>query len=316
MPSSISNSRKATTRDVVLLLVVCALFSAFLELGSAFGFGRLSQMEHRRQTEYQNALATRSSKGRHGTSVLVVGNSLLLEGVDFPALQQDVGPAIDLRRMVVENTFYLDWYYGLRHIFRAGARPDVVVVVLNPTQISSSSFNGDYSAHLLVDRRDLWDFAKDTAADRNAMSSLALANLSFFYGTRTEIRTWILGNILPGLPHLFHSTPTVPKAQAFAAVAAQRTAQLRDLCTQHGAELVIVLPPARLNTGADVILQAAAANGVKVLSPIAPGVLPSSDYSDNFHLNSSGAGKFTPALASGLRQVLVSSSHRARGNGI
>jgi hypothetical protein len=66
----------------------------------------------------------------------------------------------------------------------------------------------------------------------------------------------------------------------------------------------VVLPPARLNSGADLILQTAAATGVKALSPIAPGVLPPSDYSDNFHLNSHGAGKFTPALAAGLKQFL------------
>jgi hypothetical protein len=261
-------------------------------------------MERRRQTEYQTALTSRVASANQRASVLVVGNSLLLEGVNFPQLKQDLGPEVDLRRVVIENTFYLDWYYGLRRMFKMGARPDVVVVVLNPIQLTSSSFDGDYSAHLLVDRSDLLGFARDISADRNETSSLVLANLSSFYGTRAEIRTWILGNILPGLPHLFRSAPSVPKGVAFADVVSRRLAQLQELCTQQGARLVVVLPPARLNTGADVVLQTAAATGVKALSPIAPGVLPSSDYSDNFHLNSHGAGKFTPALAAGLKEVL------------
>jgi hypothetical protein len=176
--------------------------------------------------------------------------------------------------------------------------------MLNPIQLTSPSSNGDYSAHLLVDGRDLPGFAKDVEADRNATSSLLFANLSSFYGTRREIRSWILGNILPGLTGLFRSAPPAPKTANLSAVASLRMAQLRDLCVEHGAELVLVLPPSRLSSGVDVMVQAAAANGVRLLLPIAPGVLPSSDYSDNFHLNSSGAGKFTPALAAGLRQVV------------
>lgn len=304
MPSSISNSKATATRNVVLLLVACALFCVFLEVGARLCFGRVSRIEHRRQAEYRGALAMRSLKSRHGESILVVGNSLLLEGVDFPQLRQEVAPEIELQRTVVENTFYLDWYYGLRRIFRMGCQPDVVVVMLNPIQLTSASVNGDYTAHLLVDHRDLLGFATDIGADRNALSSLALANWSSFYGTRAEIRSWILGKILPALPHLFHSTPARPKAEAFGNLAAQRMAQLRDLCAQYGTELVFVLPPARQDNGTSVVLQAASATRVKVLSPIPPGVLPSSDYADDFHLNSTGAARFTPLLADGLKQVL------------
>lgn len=303
MPSSISSSRKPKARDIALLLLVCVLFCALLELGARLHFSRISQMEHRRQVEYQNALTMRSLKDRQAASILIVGNSLLLEGVNFPQLQKDFDPRFELQRTVIENTFYLDWYYALRRMFRLGARPDIVVVMLNPIQLTSPAFDGDYSAHLLVDRRDLLSFARDVEADRNATSSLLLANLSSFYGTRTEIRSWILGHILPGLPQLFHSG-AAPRPTVLPELASQRIAQLREVCEQHGTQLVLVLPPARLSSGVDVVTQAATANRVNLLLPIAPGVLPSSDYSDNFHLNSSGAGKFTPALAAGLRQVL------------
>jgi hypothetical protein len=303
MPLSISNSRAPSKRHTVLLLLVCALFCAFVEAGAGLYFGRVSQMENRRQTEYLNALTMRSSKDRNGASLLIVGNSLLLHGVNFSQLQQALGTGTELRRMVVENTFYLDWYYGLRHVFKMGAQPDIVVLVLNPIQFASSSINGDYTVHFLVNREDLGDLARDIGAARNQMSSLALANLSSFYGTRAEIRMWLLGKVLPDLSHLFHSVPAAPTV-ASRQLTTQRLIQLRDLCAQHGADLVVVLPPARKDSGVSAILQAAAANGVTVLLPIPPGVLPSSDYSDNFHLNSQGAGKFTPALAAGLKQVL------------
>jgi len=53
----------------------------------------------------------------------MLGNSLLLEGVEFPGLSRDLRPEIEARRFVVDNTSYLDWYYGIRSLLRRGARP-------------------------------------------------------------------------------------------------------------------------------------------------------------------------------------------------
>ena len=272
-------------------------------------FGRISHIENRRETEYRQALAMHRSKDAQ--SVLIAGNSLLLEGVNFPLLQREVGSEMDLHRAVVEGTFYLDWYYGLRRLFAAGARPDAVVLVLNPIQLTSGAVGGDYTAHFLVDRKDILQFAKETGADRNRTSSLALANLSFFYGARAEIRNWILGRVLPDLPILTHnlqSAPKVPTDDVLRDVAMQRLERLRQLCQDHGAELVFVIPPSNEDMGATAVSEVAATHGVQVVIPIAPGVLPVSDYSDRFHLNPNGASKFTPALASELRQVLLTSN--------
>jgi hypothetical protein len=232
--------------------------------------------------------------------------------VDFPRLQQQAGPDLNLYRVVVEGTFYLDWYYGLRRMFASGARPDAIVLVLNPTQLASPAIGGDYTVHFLVDKADLLEFAKETGADRNRLSSLALANLSFFYGTRAEIRNWVLGQILPDLPGLtrsFHPAPKEPAAGSLQELTTQRLQRLRQLCQRHGAELVFVLPPSNEDIGTDVVSRAAASLGMQVLIPIAPGVLPLSDYSDHFHLNPNGASKFTPALAAGLRQSLLARNH-------
>jgi hypothetical protein len=302
MPLSTSNSKVPAVRHIVLLLCVGVSFYVLLEVVTALYFGTISQLEKRRESEYRDALAVRSLKDRNGTSVLVIGNSLLLEGVNFPELQQAVDPKMQLHRVVVENTSYLDWYYGLRHMFRVGSHPDVVVLVLNPVQFTSSAIHGDYTAHFLVDGQDLVRFAGETGADRNQLSSLALAKLSFFYGTRAELRTWILHKIIPDMSglKLAFASPKVLREERVT----KRLLELRQICTQHGAELVVVLPPALQDSGVNVLLQAATANGIELLSPIAPGVLPPSDYSDNFHLNSRGAGKFTLALAAGLEQVL------------
>jgi hypothetical protein len=276
-------------------------------------FGRVSRIENRREAEYLGALGIRPARASHSESVLVAGNSLLLLGVNFPQLQRQLAPDLELRRAVVEGTYYLDWYYGLRRLFEAGAQPDAVVLVLNPVQLTSHAIGGDYTAHFMVDRKDLLHFATDIGADRNRLSSLALANLSFFYGTRAEIRNWILGQIIPDLPLLTHNLQPQQQAPDYYtahALGMQRLRQLGELCRQHGAALVFVIPPANEDVGATAVAREAIAEGVTVLMPIAPGVLPRSDYSDGFHLNSEGAGKFTPALATGLRNVLESGSSR------
>ncbi|HVI09891.1 MAG TPA: hypothetical protein VND65_16510 [Candidatus Binatia bacterium] len=293
-------------RDIAALLAVLIVFAVSVEGLTHYWFGRVSRIERRREQEYRGALAVRSGKNRNAESILVVGNSLLLEGVNFPELQRDSGDGVEFTRLVVENTSYLDWYYGLRRLFKKGAQPDWVVLVLNPTQLTSDATDGDYTAHLLLAHDDLLKLAADVRADRNRTSSLALANLSFFYGNRAEIRSWILGKILPDFENLTHSlhssTGVVPKRNS-SQLASRRLVQLRETCQRHGVRPVVVIPPATADAGASELVQAAEGTGVSVVVPIAPGTLPRSDFSDNFHLNSSGAGKFTPVLAANLKRV-------------
>lgn len=316
MRLSIFNSKVPAKAHIVLLLALCAAFCASVELVTAHFFGRISRIEKRRETEYRDALAVRSARARHKTSVLVAGNSLLLHGVDFPQLQQDIGIETELHRTVFENTSFFDWYYGLQRIFNAGAQPDITVLVLSPAQLTSDAYNGDYSAHMLVGFSDLMRFAKDTHADRNRISVLALDNLSFFFGSRAEIRTWILGKLLPDLPTLtsnfrYQAKAVPPDNDAVLELATQRLKQLRSLCERRGTVFVLVVPPTIQDSGISAVLKAGASQGVPVLIPFAPGVLSSSDYSDEVHLNANGALKFTRALAQSLKQSMAQDATRA-----
>jgi hypothetical protein len=142
---------------------------------------------------------------------------------------------------------------------------------------------------------------------------MALANISFFYGARAEIRNWVLGQIVPDLPTLTRTFRFAPKPAAGAItrdLGMQRLERLNQMCQEHGAELVFVIPPSNEDIGTSALAQAASTIDIRVLVPIAPGLLPPSDYSDRFHLSPNGASKFTPALAAGLRQVLPASDSR------
>lgn len=164
---------------------------------------------------------------------------------------------------------------------------------------------------MLVNLRDLMQFAKDTHADRNRISVLALDNISFFFGSRAEIRTWILGKLLPDLPMLTNYFRSQNKAgpipsdnDAILELATQRLKQLQSLSQRYGTQFVLVVPPTIQDSGINAVLTAGASQGVPVLLPSPPGVLSSSDYSDEIHLNAGGAVKFTRSLAQSLKRSM------------
>jgi len=314
MLSFTSNSKLPRKTHIVLLLALCALFCGSVEFVTEHFFGRVSRIEKRRETEYNVAVAVRSAQTQRKISTLVVGNSLLLHGIDFPQLQESVGPELELHRTVFENTYFLDWYYGLQKMFRAGAQPDLTVLVLSPAQLTSSGIDGDYTVHMLVDLRDLISFAQDTHADRNALSVFALDNLSFFFGSRAEVRTWILGKLLPDLPNLtryfraHYNLPTADENDVLD-IADRRLNRLRTLCERYRTGFILVIPPAIGDSGVEAVMRAGVEQGVPVLMPFRPGTLPVEDYSDEVHLNSNGAGKFTFALATDLRKIMRATAH-------
>src|SRR5262245_12774657 len=104
MHSSTSSFKAMPRKHVVLLIAVCLVLCLSVEIGARAYFARVSRMEHRRQTEYHEALGVRSLRERHARSALVVGNSLLLEGVDFNQFTEAVVPDVKPSRLVVENT--------------------------------------------------------------------------------------------------------------------------------------------------------------------------------------------------------------------
>jgi len=59
---------------------------------------------------------------------LLVGNSLLLYGVDLDRLHELTSGRMQIYPIFLEATGYYDWLYGLRRLFRQGSRPQVVVV--------------------------------------------------------------------------------------------------------------------------------------------------------------------------------------------
>jgi hypothetical protein len=325
MPSSTSSS--SLTRATWLLLAGCLLVCVAVEGAARIGFSRASKIQHRFTTEYEQA--RRVGVDQHDRpAILFIGNSLLLEGVKFDTLHNALAREYDARRLVSERTAYLDWYYGLRRLFREGARPDIVVVAMTSRQWTEDEFRGDYSAHYLMSASDWREIADDLHWGATKKTNFLVANLSEFWGARGELRNFALQFLVPNIEPLINLFTSNPDARALTAegvepVAKARIARVRALTDAYQATLVLILPPTlstkssqRENSGWVGLMEAAAAEGITVVKPVPPNTFTLKDYRDaGFHLNDTGARRYTamllPELRAALARVAPGSSHLA-----
>src|SRR5258705_1755242 len=235
----------------------------------------------------------------------MVGNSLLLQGVKLDRLQALTSASMRIYPVFLEATGYYDWLYGLRRLFRQGARPQVVVVGVGVNYFLENAMRQDYAPMLFFDARDALAVASDLRLDRTATSNLLLAHSSTFWDTRSVIRTQILGRVVPHLEDLFllvNPRPAIPEGREFEEIAIPRLRRLRELCEAHGAKLILLVPPTLSSESAvSQMTYAAHAAGVEISVPIDPTALSAKFYQpDGMHLNPEGAVLFTSALAKDL----------------
>jgi len=313
MRSSISASRIG--RATSLLLAACIAVACSVEIAARLALDRVSKVQRRTIDEYSLARTsgTQTSGRRH---MLVVGNSLLDEGVQFDQIRQALSREWDTRRFVVEQTFYFDWYYGLKRLFAEGARPDVVVVMLSTRQWIRSDIRGDYSAYYLIRTRDIPALAQELDLNATQATSLFFANISKFWGLRAEMRNFILGRLMPQLGRLMDFSSAIdPRPlvdEEVERIARTRLMRLKAIVSANGSRLVVLLPPLlEANDGSEGFLRVAQATGVPALKPVASGTFGPQLYRDSgFHLNSVGAAAFTERLLTALRTELASVAAR------
>jgi hypothetical protein len=305
MPSSTSVSNSAAVRYAKVLAGICAILIVALEVSAHYLLRHNSATYARISKQYERALQIRSAEPDEPKSVLMVGNSLLLHGVKVDQLQSLTAASMNIYPVFLEQTGYYDWFYGLRKLFRQGARPDVVIVGVGVNYFLENGVRPDYVPMIFFDARDTLAVASDLQLDHTATSNLLLAHSSTFWDTRSAIRTQVLNHAVPRLQELFSlitPKPSVPEGPEFAEVAVPRLEKLRDLCEAHGAKLILLVPPTLSSeTAVGDMTRAAQATGVDVSVPIDPEALSAKFYQpDGMHLNSDGAVLFTSALAKDL----------------
>src|SRR5260221_5287424 len=310
MPSCTSSSKPGALFYAKLLVGICVLLIVGFEFLSDYLLKHNSETYARVSRQYAEAVKIRPAMPGEPISVLMVGNSLLLEGVDVDRLRKLTSGQMHIYPIFLEATGYYDWFYGLQRLFREGANPQVVVLGVGVDSFLANSVRQDYAPLLLFDLRDSLGVASDLKMDRTAASNLLLAHSSVFWDTRTVLRTQILRHAVPHYPELvalLKPQPAIPPPHQFQTTANSRLERLRELCEAHCAKLIILFPPTP--SSEDAVLQMTLASrkaGVDTLVPIDPAALSAKYYQpDELHLNSEGAQLFTSALATFLPKTLA-----------
>lgn len=323
MPSSTSNSEaarplRAYQRWVIAVLVLVAVFLGSVELVSRFVFSRVSRIARRIDSEY----AAARQVGRTGgapPAVLLVGNSLLGASVDPGTLRRSMPEGWNLAYLQVEDTTYMDWYFGLRRLFAEGSRPQVVAILLSPAQTVATQVRGEFFAQHLMQLEDTPAVARDLQLHPTNAAGMVAGRLSHFYGVRAEIRNWLLLTIMPNFQQVAsmmtnHARRPVIDDEV-RKTAAARLRQMSDLAAEHHARLVWILPTLlEVPDGSRGVLAAAQTAQVPVLIPIPSGSLPRTDYTDGFHLAAPGQKAYTARLIPLLRQYLTRTERAAAGH--
>jgi len=302
-PPGTAQQARAVFIATASLLSVLALLLASAELLTRYFYPRMSRIEARIASDQRQVGTLAATSENDPPSVLLLGNSLLLHALDYPKIQQDLAP-IRVVRYVIENTEYLDWYYGLRKLFAEGVRPTKVVLVLNLGQTLSHEVLAE-SPYKLFRADDLLAVSRDADMDTTQTSNLLFAHWSAFYAGREGIRNYILNVTDPAYATELHRLARVPSVlpseEQLLEQSRTRLQTLDQLCRRYGVQFVLVVPPA-LGTGSTILLKAGELQGVDVDAPV-PLVSLGPEYflADHFHLNEKGEALFTEALARDLR---------------
>jgi hypothetical protein len=303
--------RAASLRASAALIAIIVVFLCGHELLYQFGVPRVSRIQRQLSDEYAASIMPPSPPAG-GRRVLVLGNSLLLEDLCFDKARCALLPRIDAKRLVIQNTSYYDWYYGIRKLLDAGARPDAIVLVLSCRQLMQSTINDDTFAYRMMRIQDLPSVARDVRLTNTQASNLAFANFSAFWGMRAEVRKWVTSNIFPDfdrvvamlLPRRSHEPI---EGMETSSIAMARLKMLKQLGDRYGTTIVLVIPPtgecAKLPE-MTAVENAGLATGVAVLMPVAPESLKPDDYSDGWHLNPKGSDVFTPSFVQSISRAI------------
>src|SRR5437764_12180849 len=154
MPSSISNSRHPAFTHAKVFFVICLALIVSFEFLRRYLLIPHSETYARVCRQYADALQVRPARPGEPKSVLMVGNSLLLEGIDVDRLQKLTSSQLSIHPIFLEATGYYDWLYALRRLFREGSRPDVVVLGVGVNSFLSNGVRQDYAPLMFFDLKD------------------------------------------------------------------------------------------------------------------------------------------------------------------
>jgi hypothetical protein len=303
------NSRSDLVRATKVLLACVVALCLTAELGARLLVPKMSNTLNRISVESTAAksvvLSDKATK-----EMLILGNSLLIAGVDVAQLNGPLEPKWRGVRFGMEQTTYYDWYFGMKRLTAEGARPSAFVVCFEPRHLIGSSVRTELFAYYLMRTGDTLDVARALDLTPSGTAELVAANASAFWALRKEIRKNVLGRLLPPMQELMklithgHGTAS-PQLNDILVTGRPRLEAMRATADAAGAKLILVMMPPVTAEYTPALHQLGKELGVPILTPLTDQELAPGDYEpDQYHLNSSGRSRFTTALAGQLLQAL------------
>jgi hypothetical protein len=300
---------------IIVLCLGLALILIGLEVSSPPILKHFSRIQRRIESETlaANGLHPFTADGR--PTILLVGNSLLLEGVQLDALQNNLASQYAVSRLAVEQTQYLDWYFGLRRLLEQGSHPSVIILALATDQMASGLTLGEAFAHRDMSVQDFPSVVREAKLDRTEASDYFLAHWSNWLADKGSIRQDVLILMVPNFRGLAERIADhgshIHDPSALVGMARQRLPELRDLGQSYGTKIVVLVPPTLRPDSSSEIQKVGGELGlpVWVLSP--PGEFPRDLFRDGFHLNDKGSEIFTTRLANQIQTQLGPISNRS-----
>jgi hypothetical protein len=305
----ISESYSATSetaierRHVVLLLAALMAVCVLLEAGTMWWSRSLSTFGRIVDSQYREALSLRHGGVGEPLSMLIVGNSTLRHGISVQDLNGLVQPDLNVHVFVVDSTTYEDWRIGLERLFRKGAHPDFVVLMLAPGAMAMTAPPPDAASRYLFGPREILTLGEIEGIGPTLLSNIFFAHYSAFFGRRTGLRLGIKRAILPHFEifarrymilHLKPDHSAVPK----------RFREFGTLCRQYSVNCLYVIPPTDSKDDSLAtarFLQTAESAGIHGAAPLEGTKLGEDKYIDGYHLNERGQKIFTAAVANYLK---------------
>jgi hypothetical protein len=297
---ALNRSAARLRRAAATLMVSVLLFAAALECATRLfihrlsaNLGRISQetvaAEHLRRTE------------QAPRQLLIVGNSLLLADVDMTALNRGLQPEWQATRFAIEQTTYYDWHFGLRRLLAAGARPDAIVMCLEPRHLIAEGVRNEIFAYFLLQPTDILRVSRALRMSPTDASDLFFANTSAFYALRKEIRKNLLGRLMPNLPSLTamitRGIVPLPDPAKLSTTGKARLEATRDVALSAESRLVLALTPPLRAVDWSTLRSVGNDIGIPVLAPLLnDNLIPMDFEKDGYHLNEQGRSKFTQTL--------------------
>lgn len=286
---------------MALLIALLILYCGTLEVVTRTKFTRISRVQRRIENDKRAALGLKQTASDGAKTFLLFGNSLLVHGVEPDKLHKEMAPRYYSAVLGIENTQYLDWYFGLRRFLAEGSRPSVIVLSLTTRQLISRGIDGEYFAYQMMQERDILRVKTAAHLDTTMTSNLFFANRSAWLGSRSMIRNWLLGELMPSVDQLTAYLPEkasqLPSDEVVIQQSLERLQAIQEVCRNYGARFIFVLPPVRGVSDLEGTLRTTAASaGITVLVPYRGGEMPAAYFSDGFHLNAQGAALYTERL--------------------